>query len=58
VPGFGDRYVPLLPYGYAALDQMLRHVLDGTPLTPGAAPTASARGAAPLTASHLGLGIR
>ena len=22
LPGFGDRYVPLLPYGYAALDRM------------------------------------
>jgi hydroxybutyrate-dimer hydrolase len=57
VPGFGDRYVPLLPYGYAALDLMLRHLLAGTPLGPGPAPAASARGAVPLSASRLGLGI-
>jgi hydroxybutyrate-dimer hydrolase len=58
VPGFGDRYVPLLPYAYAALDQMLHHLVAGTALAPGAAPAASARGAAPLTATHLGLHIR
>jgi hydroxybutyrate-dimer hydrolase len=58
VPGFGDRYVPLLPYGYAALDQMSRHLMTGKLLAPGAAPAATARGAAPLAASHLGLGIR
>jgi len=29
VPGFGDRYVPLLPYGYAALDAMRAHLASG-----------------------------
>jgi hydroxybutyrate-dimer hydrolase len=58
LPGFGDRYVPLLPYGYAALDQMWRHVIGGARLSPGAAPVSLARGAATLTASHLGLDVR
>ena len=26
LPGFGERYVPLLPYGYAALDQAWQHI--------------------------------
>jgi hydroxybutyrate-dimer hydrolase len=55
VPGFGDRYVPMLPYGYAALDRMWSHLVEGTPLEPGATPVALARGAGKLDAAHLGL---
>ena len=29
LPGFGNAYVPLLPYGYAALDRMWAHVIEG-----------------------------
>ncbi|WP_395680011.1 3-hydroxybutyrate oligomer hydrolase family protein [Dokdonella sp.] len=32
LPAFGDRYVPLLPYGYAALDAMWKHVAAAAPL--------------------------
>jgi len=56
-PGFGDRYVPLLPYGYAALDAMYAHLVHGTPLPEMSAPVpaATARGAAALGAAQLGL---
>lgn len=36
-PGFGDRHVPLLPYGYAALDRLWAHLAGN------AAPPASQR---------------
>jgi len=54
-PGFGDRYVPLLAYGYVALDKMYAHIISGTPL-PAAAPVATPRGAAALDSAKLGLG--
>ncbi len=54
-PGFGDRYVPMLPYAYAALDRMYAHVVEGKPLDPGKVPEASPRGAGALEAKHLGL---
>jgi len=44
-PGFGDRYVPLLPYGYAALDRMWAHLVNGAALEARAVPAASPRGA-------------
>ena len=56
VPDFGDRYVPMLPYGYAALDRMWSHLVEGAPLNPGATPAALTRGAGKLDAAHLGLG--
>lgn len=31
LPGFGGRYVPLLPYGYAALDALWAQLADGAP---------------------------
>lgn len=31
LPGFGDRHVPLLPYGYAALDAMWAQLAGGAP---------------------------
>ncbi len=56
LPGFGERYVPLLPYGYAALDRLWAHLYEGAAwpvdaLTPAATP----RGAGPLERSMLGL---
>jgi hydroxybutyrate-dimer hydrolase len=58
VPGFGDRYVPLLPYGYAALDRMWRHLVEGKALDAGAPPVATPRGAGKLDAAHLGIAPR
>jgi hydroxybutyrate-dimer hydrolase len=54
-PGFGDRYVPMLPYAYAALDRMYAHVIEGKPLDAGDAPAAIPRGAGALDAAHLAL---
>jgi hydroxybutyrate-dimer hydrolase len=31
IPGFGDQHVPLLPYGYAALDRLWSHIYEGAP---------------------------
>lgn len=56
LPGFGDRHLPLLPYGYAALDRLWAHLFRNAPW-PGEWPTpaGTARGAGPLQASMLGL---
>jgi hydroxybutyrate-dimer hydrolase len=56
LPAFGDRYVPLLPYGYAALDRLFAHVLRGAEL-PTEPPRSTPRGASPLTARQLGLAL-
>lgn len=32
LPGFGDRHVPLMPYGYAALDALWEHLAHGAAL--------------------------
>jgi hydroxybutyrate-dimer hydrolase len=58
-PTYAARYVPLLPYAYAALDAMWAHVADGAPLPPSAdiAPTPRAPGTPlpqPLTRENLG----
>jgi len=58
LPGFGDRYVPLLPYGYHALDRMWRHVVEGATLPNGEIPAATPRGAGKLDAAHLGVAPR
>jgi hydroxybutyrate-dimer hydrolase len=42
IPGFGDRHVPLLPYGYAALDRLWSHIYEGAPW-PALVPTPSPR---------------
>lgn len=55
LPGFGDRYVPLLPYGYAALDRMYAHVVEGTALPDPPTPATRPRGAAMLDRAQLGL---
>lgn len=56
LPGFGDRHVPLLPYGYAALDRLWAHLHAGAPW-PASVPTPAARprGAATLTRESLDL---
>jgi hydroxybutyrate-dimer hydrolase len=55
-PDFGDRYVPLLPYGYAALDRLWAHLATGRPLPEDAVPQgARPRGPGKLSASHLAL---
>lgn len=56
LPGFGDRHVPLLPYGYAALDHLWAHLYEGA-AWPHAlpAPTTRPRGAGPLERQALGL---
>ena len=56
LPGFGEHHVPLLPYGYAALDRLWAHLYEGAawPIempTPAAQP----RGAGVLERSMLGL---
>lgn len=54
-PGFGDRHVPLLPYGYVALDRLYAHVVDKDPLPDIATPQALPRGPGALDRGHLGL---
>jgi hydroxybutyrate-dimer hydrolase len=54
LPGFGDGYVPLLPYAYAALNQMWSRVVDGSPLSNPDTPPGRARGAGRLEAGALG----
>jgi hydroxybutyrate-dimer hydrolase len=51
--GFGDRYVPLLPYAYAALENVWSHLIQGEPLRT-QAPTPQPRGAGALSGAHLG----
>jgi len=58
LPAFGDRYVPLLPYGYAALDRMWRHLAERAPLAGGDVPAATPRGAGKLNAAQLGIALR
>ncbi len=54
LPGFGDRHVPLLPFGYRALDQVLDHLLHGTPLTQPPPPHTRPRGPGSLSRRNLG----
>src|SRR5690606_2205033 len=54
LPDYGARYVPLLPYVYAALDRVDAH-LDGAPLPADAVVDTVPRGAAALEASHLAI---
>lgn len=56
LPGFGDRHVPLLPYGYAALDRVWAYLQGGAALPDEVAvPAAKPRGAGALTADALDL---
>lgn len=56
VPGFGAAHVPLMPYGYAALDRLWLHLFEGAPW-PRELPTPAAqpRGEAALSRPMLGL---
>jgi hydroxybutyrate-dimer hydrolase len=56
LPGFGDLYVPLLPYGYAALDRLWAHLYEGAAWQIDIpAPAAQPRGAGALERKVLGL---
>ena len=55
VPAFGDRHVPLLPYGYAALDALWAHLDHGAPLPDSRTFATRPRGAGPLDRGMLGL---
>ena len=55
LPGFGDRYVPLLPYGYAALEYMYAHIVHGAPLPDPPTPQPQPRGKRALERSDLDL---
>ena len=56
LPGFGERHLPLLPYGYAALDRLWAHLYEGA-AWPASVPTPAGhpRGARALTREALGL---
>jgi hydroxybutyrate-dimer hydrolase len=56
LPDYGSRYVPLLPYIYAALDQVAAHLDDaGKPLPANAGIETAARGEQPLAREHLSI---
>ncbi|MEI7037787.1 3-hydroxybutyrate oligomer hydrolase family protein [Fulvimonas yonginensis] len=56
LPGFGERHLPLLPYGYAALDRLWDHLYCDAPWPAAvAAPEGRPRGAHALTRAALGL---
>jgi hydroxybutyrate-dimer hydrolase len=56
LPDYRARYVPLLPYVYAALDRVMAHLDDASQPLPGnAVIEAQAPGTAPLSAAHLAL---
>ena len=60
LPVLGASYVPMLPYGYRAMDRMWAHVLEGKSLPDSQEITPrkrvlSATGLAPLTAVDLAL---
>ncbi len=55
LPAFGDRYVPLLPYGYAALDRLWAHLADGADLPPSRRFDSRPRGGGALDGAALDL---
>jgi hydroxybutyrate-dimer hydrolase len=58
LPGFGERHLPLLPYGYAALDRLWAHLFQGQPWPNELpVPAGTARGPVALQAGMLGLGV-
>jgi hydroxybutyrate-dimer hydrolase len=58
LPAFGDRYVPLLPYAYAALDRMWAHLCAGDALPASHRFATEPRGARVLDRAVLGIGAR
>ncbi|HLR86501.1 MAG TPA: 3-hydroxybutyrate oligomer hydrolase family protein [Wenzhouxiangella sp.] len=55
LPGFGEQHVPLLPYAYYALEAVLDHLTNGTPLPRPDTPQPQARGKHDLSAGQLDL---
>jgi hydroxybutyrate-dimer hydrolase len=55
LPDYRARYVPLLPYLYAALDRVAAHLDDPAQPLPANALIDSAPAAAPLTAAQLAI---
>ena len=56
LPGFGDQHLPLLPYGYVALDRLWAHLFQAQPWpTQLPTPSGTARGAGALQKGMLGL---
>ncbi len=56
LPGFGEKHVPLLPYGYAALDRLWAHLYQGQPWPADLpVPVTTPRGAGALQPQMLGL---
>ena len=56
LPGFGEKHLPLLPYGYAALDRLWAHLFQAQHWpTELPAPAGTARGTGALQASMLGM---
>jgi hydroxybutyrate-dimer hydrolase len=53
-PGFGDAHVPVMPYAYAALNQLWAHVAAGEALPSSREIATTPRGKGPLGASQLG----
>ncbi|MEP7041428.1 MAG: 3-hydroxybutyrate oligomer hydrolase family protein [Dokdonella sp.] len=54
LPGFGDQRVPLMPYGYAALDALWAHLMQGAALPSSRRFETMPRGAGGLERSALG----
>ena len=52
---FGERHLPLLPYGYAALDAIWAHIAEGAPLPASRRFNGTPRGAGALEADALAL---
>lgn len=55
VPGFGDRYVPILPYAWAGLDALWAHIDESAPLPASRRIATTPRGPGPLARESLGL---
>lgn len=56
LPGFGEKHLPLLPYGYAALDRLWGHLYQGQAWPADVPPpVATPRGAGALQLEMLGL---
>lgn len=55
IPGFGDRYVPIMPYAYAALDRIHAQVFEGMDARGLPHPQPRARGSDELDRGDLGL---
>jgi hydroxybutyrate-dimer hydrolase len=56
--GFGERHVPLLPYGYAALDRLWAHLADDEALPASRRFDTTPRGTGALDAARLGIDRR